>query len=96
MVGPQVQVEISGNRTLIILRVFGYLSSYQFYTLIGFLRERGFVFDRFRREWFKSVSTQELDSEMNELENVLIDLDIVFVNTHPIFRNSPFQMEDSC
>jgi hypothetical protein len=89
-----IPVVITGTREdyrIIVVSISGYLPSSQFYSLVNFLREQGYYFDRVRRLWFKK--SKNLDEDMNALENFLIDHDISFINRHPLFYTIPSEQD---
>lgn len=83
-----IQVVIGGvesSEDVIMLKVVSFLNSFQYSNLLRFLREKKFKYIRSWNVWHKH--SKNLEEEMNELENLLIDLDIGFINKHPRFES---------
>jgi len=88
--GPQVLIR--GENTVIVVKVYGPISSDKFYGMIALLKERDFIYDPRKKEWIKY--SNNLDEDMNELENYLMENNISFVNIHPNFTVVPEEILD--
>ena len=83
----EIQALIGGEDNVITVKFVGFIDQWKLYQIVNFLRSNGYQYIKEWRVWFKE--SKNVEEDMNNLENTFIELEIVYINEHELFKMDP-------